>query len=35
MGRQARRAVEMQVPSWRQVLEADLLPTWRAVAERK
>lgn len=29
MGQRARRAVETQIPSWEQVLEADLLPVWR------
>jgi glycosyltransferase involved in cell wall biosynthesis len=33
MGVRARAAVEATAPSWRKVLEEDLLPVWRAAAE--
>jgi glycosyltransferase involved in cell wall biosynthesis len=32
MGRAARAYVDARVPSWREVLEQDLLPVWRAAA---
>jgi glycosyltransferase involved in cell wall biosynthesis len=35
MGARARAAVEATAPSWRRVLEEDLLPVWRAAAERR
>lgn len=33
MGQAARAYVERRVPSWREVLEQDLLPVWRAAAQ--
>ena len=30
MGRAARAYVEARVPTWREVLDEDLLPVWRA-----
>jgi glycosyltransferase involved in cell wall biosynthesis len=35
MGRRARESVEARSPSWRQVLEEDLLPVWRKAAGRE
>jgi glycosyltransferase involved in cell wall biosynthesis len=34
MGQRARQAVELQVPTWQQVLTEDLLPVWRQSACR-
>lgn len=34
MGRAARAAIERHVPTWREVLEQDLLPAWYAAAQR-
>jgi glycosyltransferase involved in cell wall biosynthesis len=35
MGRAGRAYVEARVPSWGEVLEQDLLPVWRAAAQRR
>ena len=35
MGQRARQAIELQAPTWKQVLTEDLLPVWRQSAFRK
>jgi glycosyltransferase involved in cell wall biosynthesis len=35
MGAAARRSAEAELPSWRAVLEEDLVPVWRRLAERR
>jgi glycosyltransferase involved in cell wall biosynthesis len=35
MGQRARRSVEMEWPSWRDVLQQDLVPVWQRVAGQK